>query len=91
MKVSEILQHLTTQQAQEKNVLGVAIIVIENMIISNLEQNSKFSDLNLILKEFHQLLANWKGDEIYLKNLKASIDRAERYANQFTQDIIDVF
>ena len=87
MKVSEVLQQLTTQSGQEKHVLGVATVVIENMVISNLEHNSKYSELNCILREFHKLLQNWmqiKNEKTFLKNLKASVERAERYANQFT-------
>lgn len=39
MKVSEVLNQLTSQANQEKHVLAVAVVLIENIIISNLEQN----------------------------------------------------
>jgi hypothetical protein len=37
MKVSEVLNHLTNKPGQEQHVMGVAAVVLENLIISNLE------------------------------------------------------
>jgi len=87
MKVSEVLQQLTNQSGNEKHVLGVAVVVIENILISNLEHHSKYSELNCIFREFCKLQQNWmqsNSEIVFLKNLKAAVERAERYANQFT-------
>ena len=51
MKVSEILNQLTNGSGNEPHILGVASVVIENLILSNLEDGVEFSELNCILKD----------------------------------------
>jgi len=37
MKTSEIINHLTNQQGQEKSMLAISATILENILISNLE------------------------------------------------------
>ena len=93
MKVSEALNQYTSQ-GKLQNVMTTACSLIENMIISNMEQHIQYSELNCILREF-RFNANdlyYKPDErTFLLRIKASVDRAERFSNLFTQEIINIF
>lgn len=92
MKVSEVLNQLTQQQGTEKNVCGVAAVVIENIAVSNLEQNVPCSELNCLMREFRSHYDNLKSPtNLKWKVLKASVERGERYANEFTESIINLF
>ena len=72
--------------------IGVAAVVLENLIISNLEQNVHASELNCLMRELKEhIKALSNPDETTLRKVKASVERGERYANQFTEDIINVF
>lgn len=93
MKVSEVLNHLTSGPDQEIHVLGVLCVVIENIIVSNIEQHIPFSELNCLKNEFrhHRKSANQQAKDVFLLKLKASVERAERFANLFTSEVINVF
>lgn len=92
MKVSEIMNQLTSQQGAERNVCGVAAVVIENIAVSNLEQNVPCSELNCLMREFRSHYENLKQpNNLKWKALKASVERGERYANDFTESIINLF
>jgi len=93
MKVSEVLNHLTSRPDQENHVLGVLVVVIENIIVSNIEQHIPFSELNCLLNECRQNLKtfNQPSRDVFLLKLKASVERGERFSNLFTEAIINVF
>ena len=52
MKVSDVLNQLTGSFDQAANVIGVLCVVIQNIIVSNFEQQIPFSELNCLLTEF---------------------------------------
>jgi hypothetical protein len=67
--------------------MTTACCLIENMIISNMEQHIKYSELNCILREFRYNSNDqyYKPDEkTFLLRIKASVERAERFSNLFT-------
>lgn len=93
MKVSDCLNQLTSSFDNAVHVIGVLSVVINNIIVSNFEQQIPFSELNCLLNEFKQHRKNFDqpARDIFLLKLKASVERAERYANQFTSEVINVF
>lgn len=93
MKVSECLNNYTSQQQNWGATLHVACLVLENMIISNMEQSVPYSELQCVLRDLGMALKSCgqAGDRVWLLRLKASVERAERFANMFTQEIINVF
>ena len=92
MKVSQALNQLTSQQNQEQNVIGIAASLLDNIIISNKEQDKHDSELVCLMRELIGHIPSLENpDELTLKKVKATIERAERYSNQFTEDIINEF
>ena len=92
MKVSEVMNQLTQQQGTEKSVCGIAAVIIENIAVSNFEQNVPCSELNCLMREFRSHYENLKSpNNLKWKALKASVERGERYANEFTESIINLF
>ena len=62
--------------------IGVAAVVLENLIISNLEQNVHASELNCLMRELRSHIQSLDNpDETTLRKVKASVERGERYAN----------
>lgn len=83
MKVSDVLNQLTSSSSQAVHVLGVLGVIIQNIIVSNFEQQIPFSELNCLLNELQQHRKNFDqpSRDIFLLKLKASVERGERYAN----------
>ena len=71
--------------------MGVALILIENLILSSLEEGIAHTELNCLLQDLRQLYEAFISDRLFYLKLKSFVERGERYANQFTQGIIDVF
>ena len=90
MKVSEVLGKLTGSGNNVEAVLGVAKVVLKNMIYSNLEWG-KGSELNCLLDDFSAILESNVPEPTNTLRMKAVCERGERFCNQFTQGIIDVF
>ena len=84
---------MTSRSDSENHVLGVLSVIIENIIVSNIEQHIPFSELNCLKNEFgqHRKSFNQPARDVFLLRLKASVERAERFANLFTSEVINVF
>ena len=65
MKVSESLNTLQND-GQTNSVLGVALVLIENMIVSNMEQDCENSELNILKRMFEQARADYNTSKDYL-------------------------
>ena len=62
--------------------IEIASVVLENLVISNLEQNVQNSELNCLMRELKGFVkALDKPDEMTFRKVKASVERGERYAN----------
>lgn len=91
MRVSQALNQLTSQPNQEQNVIGLAASLLDNIIISNNEHQHD-SELVCLMRELISHIPSLENlDEVTLKKVKATIERAERYSNQFTEDIVNEF
>ena len=64
----------------------MACVVLDNMIVSNMEQGVKYSELQCLLRELGMGLESCSqaGDRQWLLRLKATVERGERFANLFT-------
>lgn len=90
MKVSEVLNQFGPNQS--KDVLGVAQVLAQNMVISNLEFGIENSELNIIARVIEDQMQEFDSNSTdYLIKLKSTIERCQRYADGFTQDIINLF
>lgn len=90
MKVSEILNQMGPDKS--KNILGVALVLVQNMIVSNLEIGVENSELNILSRMIQDQMNEFDGSNMdYLTRLKSTIERCQRYADSFTQDIINLF
>ena len=81
MRVSQALNQLTSQPNQEQNVIGLAASLLDNIIISNNEHQND-SELVCLMRELIGHISSLENpDEVTLKKVKATIERAERYSN----------
>ena len=63
--------------------IGVATVIADNLIISNLEQNVPVSELNCIMRDLRFQLSTYEkpNQNRFYRILKAVVERGERYAN----------
>ena len=87
MKVSEVIQNFSHHRNIE-GIMRLMQVVLDNLITSNYGQDD---ELSAILLQITDLTASFKQTQLHQLRLKAVIDRGERYANTFTQQIIDTF
>lgn len=93
MKVSEILVVQLNLKGQDIAVSMICAEILENIGISNLEQDQEFSEINCLIRDFEHQIHNLKSPTSLnnWKVLKSLVDRGERFANKFTEEIINCF
>ena len=81
-KVSEIAKGLTSISGQEQKVLGLAVSILDNLIITNQETSNHDSELCTLAREFksHTTLVN--PNEEALQKVKASVKKGQKYATK---------
>ena len=89
-EISNILEDVKVESGAGSKSLNLAVLIVENLIISNQEQDLHDSELNQLYRELVSHMAETDPDSTTLLAIQATLERGKLYAIRYIHDVISI-